>query len=171
MQISSRSDPGISPVVATILLVAITLLLALLVLLLFSLPTWSMDEPPAIFVIRAIDHRSDREPHALNFDSRVILVNNGTGTYRNADLSAVFYRNQAPMSAMIATMNGHEFISTRHYGVQWIGGSGCSDATWTPGETIIIDFTDGTFHPGDRVQVDIIEATSNRTISRHRYTA
>ena len=153
-------------------MVALTLLLALLVLLLFSLPSsWQTGEPPAIFVIRSIEHRSDREPHALNFDSRVILVHNGTGTYQNSDLYAIFYRNQVPLNAVISTLNGYDFISTRHYGVQWMGGSGCSDSTWTPGESTVIDFTDGTFHQGDRVQVDILETASNRTISRHRYSA
>jgi hypothetical protein len=167
---SDRSG-GISPAIATILLVALTLLLALLVLLLFSLPTWDIGEPPAILIIKNVEHRSDLSPYTLNYDSRVILVNAGAESYQNDRLKAVFYRNKALLNAIISTMDGHSFISTRHYGVQWIGGSGCSGGTWTPGESMVIDFTDGTFRPGDLVQVDIIDTTSNRTISRHRYTA
>jgi flagellin-like protein len=166
-------DPsrGISPVIATILLVALTILLAMLVLLLFFLPSWDLSEPPPIFIIRNIDHRSDREPHLLNYDSRVVIVHNGTETYQNGPLQAVFYRNRALLNAVIPTLNGYQFISTRHYGVQWIGGSGCSGNTWTPGESTIIDFTDGTFHPGDLVQMDIIDSVSNKTLSRFHYTA
>jgi hypothetical protein len=167
----SDRSPAVSPVVATILLVALTLLLALLVLLLFSLPTWDIGEPPAIFVIRSIEHRSDLAPHTLNYDSRVVMINSGTASFQNGLLKAVFYRNRIILNAVIPTLNGHDFISTRHYGVQWMGGSGCSDSTWTPGESTVIDFTDGTFRPGDLVQVDIIDTTSNRTISSHRYTA
>jgi hypothetical protein len=64
-------------------------------------------------------------------------------------------------------MNGHDFISTSHTGIQWIGGSGSAGATWTPGEQICIDFSDGTFRPGDKVQMDIIDKISNITISRY----
>jgi succinyl-CoA synthetase alpha subunit len=95
----------------------------------------------------------------------------GTKTYENSILEAIFYRNQVVLSAAIPTLDGHEFISSRHYGVQWMGGSGCSGGTWTPGESTVIDFTDGTFRPGDLVQVDVIDTTTNRTISRHRFTA
>jgi hypothetical protein len=162
---------GVTPVVATILLVVLTLLLALLVLGLFFLPGWNIGEPPAIFVITTIDHRSDLAPYTFNYDSRVVLVNSGSRSYENGLLQAIFYRNQAPLGAVISTLNGHDFISSRHYGVQWMGGSGCSGSTWTPGESTVIDFSDGTFRPGDIVQVDIIDTTSNRTISRHQYTA
>jgi hypothetical protein len=50
-----------------------------------------------------------------------------------------------------------------------MGGSGCSGATWSPGEQICIDFSDGTYHPGDSIQMDIIDKTKNVTISRHVY--
>jgi hypothetical protein len=168
---SPDHSPGVSPVVATLLLVALTLLLALLVLLLFSLPSWEVGDPPAIFVITGIDHHSDLAPYRFNYDSRVILVNTGAKSYENRLLKAIFYRNRVQMNAVITTLDGHEFISTRHYGIQWIGGSGCSGGTWTPGESTVIDFTDGTFRPGDLVQVDIVDTATQRTISRHRYTA
>ena len=56
-----------------------------------------------------------------------------------------------------------------HTGIQWMGGSGCSGVTWSPGEQICIDFSDGTFHPGDKIQIDIIDKVAKRTISRHLY--
>jgi flagellin-like protein len=168
---ASDRSRGISPVVATILLVALTLILALMVLLLFSLPSWDVGDPPAIFVITTIDHHSDLAPYRFNYDSRVTIVNTGAKSYENRLLKALFYRNQVQMNAVITTLDGHDFISSRHFGVQWMGGSGCSGGTWTPGESTVIDFTDGTFRPGDLVQLDIVDTISNRTISRHRYTA
>jgi len=68
---------------------------------------------------------------------------------------------------MISTMNGHDFISTSHTGIQWMGGSGCSGETWNPREQIAIDFSDGTFHPGDLIQIDVIDKITNTTISMH----
>jgi hypothetical protein len=141
------------------------------VLFLFSLPSWNVGGLPAIFVISSIDHRSELAPYPFNYDSRVTLVHIGTKYYENALLKAIFYRNQKPLRAVISTLDGHEFISTHHYGVQWMGGSGCSGGTWIPGESTVIDFSDGTFLPGDRVQVDIVDIPTNRTISRHQFTA
>jgi hypothetical protein len=128
-------------------------------------------EPPAIILIEEIDHHSDLAPYRFNYDSRVTLVHTGLHPYENRRLQALFYRDRIPLHAVISTLDGHDFISTRHYGVQWMGGPGCSGGTWTPGETTVIDFSDGTFRPGDSVQVDIIDTVSHRILSRHRYTA
>ena len=68
-------------------------------------------------------------------------------------------------------MNGHDFISTSQFGVQWMGGAGCSGNHWAPDEMIAIDFTDDTFRPGDTVQVDIMDNTTSQPISRHVYHA
>lgn len=167
-----RSAIATSKVIGTILMVALTILLAVLVLLMIHLPPLSFDGgPPAIFQIRDVHHRSDRSPHPLNYDSRIVLIHNGTKSYENGRLKAEFYLNNRLLNARASTLNGHQFISTRHNGIQWIGGSGCSGTTWEPGEQLVIDFTDGTFHQGDHVQVDIIDAITNMVISRHCHTA
>jgi len=151
-------------------MVSVTILLALLVLLLminiqpFS---WNMEKKiPEIFTITAIESIDEITGH-LNYDSRVILLHTGEIAYQNKNLTAKFFRNGLPLSCAITTMNGHDFINTIHWGVQWIGGIGCSGATWSPGERIRIDFTDGTFHPGDKVQVDILDKNGNEIISRY----
>lgn len=150
-------------------MVAVTILLALLLLLMLSVQPffWYMPkEIPVIFTITAIE-RTDEITGHLNFDSRVILLHTGEIVYQNRNLTAEFFKNGQPVSCRIITMNGHDFIDTAHFGVQWMGGSGCSGATWNPGERICIDFTDGTFHPGDKVQVDILDKNSEAIISQH----
>ena len=158
--------------VATILMVALTVLLALLVLLFFSPPNLSWGPfAPSFLQIQAIHHHSDRNPALLNLDSRVVLIHSGTESLYNDALMAVFFRDQEPLPAVLSTLNGYRFIGTRHYGVQWIGGSGCSGETWEPGEKLVIDFTDGTFRPGNVVTVEIRERGSELLISRHTITA
>ena len=150
-------------------MVSVTFLLALLVLLMMTIQpfAWSMEkEIPEIFTITSIESVDEITGH-LNFDSRVILLHSGEIAYQNRNLTAKFLRNGQPVSCAITTMNGHDFIDTVHWGVQWMGGMGCSGATWSPGAMIRIDFTDGTFHPGDRVQVDIFNKNGNEIISRY----
>jgi hypothetical protein len=167
----SRHDDASSYPIGVILLVAITILLALLILLMFQIQplAWNMEkEIPVIFTITAIKSVDELTGH-LNYDSRVLLLHTGKADVQNKNLKARFLKNGQPVSCTIATMNGQDFISTSHTGVQWMGGSGCSGTTWSPGEQICIDFSDGTFHPGDRVQMDIIDKGTNVTISRYVY--
>ncbi len=166
-----RHDDASSYPIGIILIVAITVLLALLVLLMFQIPplAWNMEkEIPAIFTITAIKS-VDELTGTMNYDSRVLLLHTGKSDFQNKNLKAGFLKNGQTVSCTIATLNGHDFISTSHNGIQWMGGSGCSGMTWSPGEQICIDFSDGTFHPGDKVQMDIIDKGSNVTISRHVY--
>jgi len=165
---------AVSHTQAVILLIAITILLALLVLLMLRFPEFSWNapsEPPEIIIITSVYHVSDRPPNAMNYDSRVILRHNGTERLENDALAAAFYRNEEPVNCRIETLNGHLFISTRHYGVEVMWGSGCSGTYWNPGEKTGIDFTDGTFRPGDRVRVDVIEKSTGNVVSRHTFTA
>jgi len=167
----SRHDDASSYPIGVILLVAITFLLALLVLLMLQIQplAWNMEtEIPVIFTITSIKSVDELTGH-LNYDSRVLILHTGKTEVQNKNLKARFLKNGQSVSCTIATMNGHDFISTSHTGVQWMGGSGCSGATWSPGEQICIDFSDGTFHPGDRVQMDIIDKVTNVIISRHVY--
>jgi len=152
-------------------MVAVTMLLALLVLLMINIQPFGWDGKtgiPEIFIITAIVGTDDITGH-MNFDSRVILFHSGSKTYQNNNLTAKFFKNGQMVPGSIITMDGHDFISTAHYGVQWMGGMGCSGTTWSPGERICIDFTDGTFHPGDTVRVDISDTNSGIIISRHEF--
>jgi FlaG/FlaF family flagellin (archaellin) len=164
-------DYALSPVTATTLMVAVTIILAAIIAaMIFFLPSvqYFFAPIPAIFTITSIES-TDEITGILNYDSRVILRHTGTATYQNKNLRAQFYKNGVQVNANIQTLNGHDFISTIHTGVQWMGGMGCEGVMWTPGEMTAIDFTDGTFRPGDSVQVDIIDSTTNQIISRHTY--
>ncbi|MCU0631656.1 MAG: type IV pilin [Methanolinea sp.] len=157
---------------ATILMVAIAILLAALVLLMVFVPQFNMSvfsSTPSFLEIKSIRHES--ESGAMNYDSRVTLYHNGTLSYKNADLYAVFYCNQEKLPCVIETLNGFNFIPTHHFGVQTLAGLGCSGMFWNPCEKIAIDFTDGTFHPGDLVTVEIYQRPKSLLISRHSRTA
>jgi len=152
-------------------MVAITFLIGLLVLLMLQIQPFMVNmerEIPAIFTITAIESVDELTGY-LNYDSRLTLLHTGNADYQNRNLKIKFLRNGMPLSCVITTVNGHDFISTSHNGIQWMGGSGCSGVMWSPGERICIDFSDGTFHAGDRVQMDVIDKVSNTTISRYEY--
>jgi flagellin-like protein len=165
-------DNAVSGSFGVILMIVVTFLLAVLVLLLINIQPlgWYKETGiPAIFTITAIESTDEITGH-MNFDSRVILLHTGSISYKNNNLTAKFFKNGHIVPGTIITMDGHDFISTPHYGVQWMGGMGCSGMTWSPGERICIDFTDGTFHPGDMVRVDITDKTSDVIISRHEFS-
>jgi len=168
---SVHPDKSVSPVLAEILMIAIILILAVLVLLLFHLPSFEFgtSKPPTFLQIKSVYHVN--EYGYLNYDSRVILIHNGTESYENNNLFAVFYRNGEEVSCNIETMNGYDFISSPHYGVQTMGGTGCSGSCWSPHEKIALDFTDSTYHPGDLIKVEIFQRPLNKLISSHSYTA
>lgn len=156
----------------TILMVAITIIIAALLLIIclgfLLFPDFRISAIPEIFVITSVIHVDD-ETHHMNYDSRLIVKNAGTQSFKNAGLSATIYRNGKPQGCIISTLNGHDFISTVHYGVQWIGYAGVDGETWLPGEMSAIDLTDGTFRPGDVAQLDIIDKSTGEVISRHVY--
>jgi len=193
---SDHSDEAVSSLQANLLLVALAMILAALVLLMFHLPSLDLDMTgaPCIFEIDSINHL-DEDGHTLKYDSRVTLRYNSTPTspdvrdpvylmreylrcrednadrtawYVKDDLSAQFFRNGEPLFVRIPTLDAHEFIPTHHYGVQYMKGT---DSHWCPGGRITIDFTDGTFRPGDVVRVEILSNTDGRLISADTYTA
>ena len=161
-------DRAVSQVLGVILLVAIVILLAALLFLMIHIPSFDLTgigKTPSFIEIQGVFHENE------NYDSRVILLHNGTGDLNNSRLRAEFYRNGTKIPAVIETLNGHDFIASHHYGVQTMGGRGCSGLTWCPGEKISIDFTDATFHPGDQVRVDIFLRPGNTLVSRYCATA
>jgi len=98
-------------------MVGIVMILAILALLLFHMPSFYLfeHETPSILQIKGVYHVN--EYGYLNYDSRVILVNSGVDSYENDVLYAAFYRNGEKLPCKIETMNGYDFISTHHYGV------------------------------------------------------
>lgn len=164
------NDQALSQPVAVLLLVAITVILAAMVLLLFHLPSFNLGiATPSFLQILHVYHQDEKG--YLNYDSRIILVNTGTSFFDNKNLRAEFFRNGTKIPAVIETMNGDLFISTHHSGIQTMGGLGCSGPTWLPQEKISIDFSDGTFHPGDQIRMDVFQKPSGTLISRHMFLA
>ena len=162
-----KCEISVSPVQATIILVAITVILASMVLLLFQMPSFvSRTQPPPVFIISNVVH-TDSQTGALDYDSRLVILHNGTKNYQNNNLSANVYRNGGDWSCYIETLNGEHFIPTHHYKIERISGSGCSGNLFTPGEQLVVNLKDGIFHPGDIARFDVIDTPSGAVISSH----
>jgi flagellin-like protein len=160
-------DDGSSNTIGTILLVVITVILAaLLALILLSYQFPELTGPKEIPTIFEIQTILSEKP---DYDSRIVLKNIGDCSYENDYLLCRIYINNKMSGCVIKTMNGHDFISTHHYGVQTIGGMGCSDIAWNPSEKLAIDLSDSTIREGDHVRVDVIWAPTGTTISTDEY--
>jgi len=148
------------------LVLAITIILAALVLLLaLQLPNLNYDPTvPTVFEITKIRHTNPSG--ALDYDSYMVVRNSGKIAYDNRNLYARTYRNGALLPCDIPTMNGNDFLPTHHYGIQTLGGFGSHDFLWYPEATISIDYAQGTFHPGDTVQFEVYDRTTHQIISR-----
>lgn len=187
-------DQGVSPQVGTLLLVAMTVILALSILAIglgfqLSFDLFPQDEP-CIFEIEKVTHNYSGKQYA----SMVTLWYNDTPTqpvddvesrlkklfgwervepdrkkdYVKDNLWAQFYRNEELLYTKIPTMDAHLFIPTHHYGIQTMSGH---SSKWCPNGRITIDFSDGTFHPGDIVRVEIYSKSEGRLISADTHTA
>jgi hypothetical protein len=152
-------------------MIAITIILALMVLLMFTLPRTDWDPyVPEIFKITTIRHVN--EQGKLNYDSYMVVANTGSSAFKNKELYARTWRNGRELDCAIPTMNGHDFIDgSHHFGVQNLAGFGAKGTLWNPGALIWIDYKDATFRPGDMVQFEVYDSTTKKIISRHLYRA
>lgn len=150
-------------------MIAITVMLAVLVYLMFQMPNMEMYKTPSFLEIKKV--YSSNEAGLMNYDSRVLLIHHGTERLENDLLTASFYRNEQKLNCRISTMNGHNFIPTVHIGIQTMAGSGCTGTWWEPGEQILIDFVDGTFHPGDKIRFEVYKKPAGVLISSYTYSA
>jgi hypothetical protein len=160
-------DAAESPL-GTILAVTITVILALLVLLMaLQLPDlWNDPTVPDIFQITKIGH-TDQYGNP-DYDSYMVVMNNGDTTYDNRKLCAKAYRNGAHLPD-IPIINEKKFIPLKPYGIWITGGIGTDDFSWYPGAGIYIYYSKGTFHPGDVMQFEVYDRTTNQLISRDTY--
>jgi len=171
-----NNDVAFSSAQAVLILVAITFILAALVLLmtiplphLFSNPT-----VPAIFVITDIRH-TDKFGQ-MNEEGWVVLKNSGPGNYQNWNLFALTYVNGNKIPAEIPTLNAYQLAHTvNHHGVHLLDGLGSSgtrekhNAVWVSGASLAIDFNNHCIKPGDEVTIEIYNVTSGEIISRDTY--
>jgi FlaG/FlaF family flagellin (archaellin) len=164
LSLFAENTDATSPVIGGILTIAITISLAALVILLFHIPDFTLqDSPvPAIFKITGVTH-------GTNFESTMIVKNTDAMGYKNKNLYAKTYKNGIPLGSVISTMNGHDFISSHHIGVQYI--KGMTGQTWNAGQAISINYKDKTFHPDEEITFEVYDNSTDQIISRHKYTA
>jgi hypothetical protein len=152
------------------MLVAITVVLAILVLLLFHMPNFYIEDQkiPAIFKITKVRHLNEQGESKL--DSYVVVMNTVTKNFKSKNLYAKTYKNGILLNCAIPTLNGDDFVAkAHHYDVQYI--SGATGDTWYAGATIAIDYKDKTFRPGDTIQFDVYDSTTKQIISSHSFKA
>ncbi|MCK8517631.1 type IV pilin [Methanoculleus sp. 7T] len=168
----AADERALSDTHGELLMVAVTIILAALVLLMLlaMIPSWSWAEPPEPpIIITGVLHTS-KETGALTWASRVILLNNGSTVYENDCLRAVFYQNGQKIRT-VQTLNGHLIIASHHNGVRYLKGPGCRTPYWNPGEEMEVDLADRTLQPGAKVTVAIVDKRTGKVISRHTVRA
>ncbi|WP_243669537.1 type IV pilin N-terminal domain-containing protein [Methanoculleus chikugoensis] len=127
-----KGETALSDTHGVFLMVAITVILAAIVLLmLLSMlpPAGSLAEPQPPIIITEISH-VNAGAGALTYASRVTLKNNSSTTYENDCLRAVFYVN-GYKACIVQTLNGHLLIPSHHYGVKTLGGEDAATASGT----------------------------------------
>ena len=163
---SEQGDDGVSPVIATLLLIALTLILCAVLaacVMCYTPSELSPSYPPEILAIESIDHYNNG---TLTFASKVTLRNIGTKKLRNANYSADVYINGEEQFIIIKTLQAHEFIDTHHFGIDLLYGCGPRGYEWESGNSGVFDLNDGTIHPGDSLRIDIIRKEDGKVISR-----
>jgi len=161
-----RPPHGISPVIATMLLVGLTVFLSVLVYLLVSTAPHAGIDPSRFQYIHitAVRHAGDSFSPNCD-DSCIVLLHEGNTPLENDGLSALVLRNNVRLKANITTLNGKRFVPTIHTGVESLSGPGSRGSSWDPGEEIWIDLADGSVKAGDLVTVRIIDKTTDLIIS------
>lgn len=160
--IPEREDAS-SAIHGCILLIAITFILAGLVLLMIPrLPAYSSDEIPVIFEIVTMKYT---KTGSWKYENKLIVKNSGTIAFDNRKLSAITYRNGERLPCKIPSVNFQYYINNKPLGIQRIGGMGTDDFSWVPETTIFIDYSQGTFRPGDTIRFEVYDKETNRIIS------
>ena len=95
--------------------------------------------------------------HGTKYESQVAIRSFATEELENDSLRAKIFVNDEELLACIYTLHGHDFIPTRHFGVKYMGGSGCRGAYFSPKESIVIDLKNGYIRPGDEVTLFIYQ--------------
>ena len=170
-RLSEQGDDGVSPVIATLLLIALILIicavLAAICMALISPSTGeSLLSPPEILAIESVNHHNDEK---LTFASKVKLRNIGTKPLWNSDYRAEVYIEDTKQYVIIKTLKADEFIPTQHFGISTISGSGPTGYEWEPGNSGVFDLLDGMVQPGFMLRIDIIRKEDDEVISRSRF--
>ncbi|MDV0441237.1 hypothetical protein McpAg1_04170 [Methanocorpusculaceae archaeon Ag1] len=193
LHIVCKRNPAVSPVIATLLLVFLTVLIAAILLILCSGMTnisLSSPEPvPEILDIQSIHH--ENHLGQLTLASRLYVVHKGRepepvfqmqngrfsyvikeyGPIILSDYRAEIYVNGVKKNVFISTLQGSDFIPTSHYGVKLLGGTGVRGTEWSSGQWAWIDLKDQMISEGDVVTLEIIRKSDGKVVSRSTETA
>lgn len=160
-------EPAVSPVIGVILIVLlVVIIIAIFCLFLFGMlhmPEFCDKLAPPLIVVTSVLHTTP-SGHTQQA-SRVFIENTNAIEYKNRDLMAEFFKNRKKLYARIYTLHGTDFIPTQHFGVATIGGSGCRDDYFSPGERIEINLKDGYYGPGDLVELRVYQKTSDMSLT------
>jgi hypothetical protein len=152
-----RRDPSLSQLQGLLLMVAITVILAALLLAylmgLFWFESGCECNPPSPIKITMIDNA---RTSAGRYKSVVTIQNTAPYPFPNDDLRLDLLINGEKFRE-VSTLNGHNFISSHHYGVQTIGGLGTQNQNMIPRSLITINFADNTIYPNELVTVRIYQ--------------
>jgi len=168
----SEPDRASSPVLGIVLLIAITVILALLVLLMcngFLMPRGDQSVP-IIFKIASITFIPDSD--RVNVRGFVTLTNTQSVNYRNRYLKVITYVNGRDANCNIPTLNNDLFCTLNHNGVWHLYGVGTQGnrnnpiSVWPGHSDISIEYKKGMLHPGDTVTLEFIDTRTNQIISR-----
>ncbi|HJJ43860.1 MAG TPA: type IV pilin [Methanocorpusculum sp.] len=167
-RLSEKCNDGVSPVVATLLLLIITVILcAIIAAFCTSFINW-MEQPvnktpPEILAIISVDHYNNG---TKTFAGKVTLKNIGIKSLCNSNYSAEVYIDDIKQFVIIKTLQAHDFIPTEHYGICIISGCGPRGYEWGPGSSGLFDLKDGMVQPGALLRIDIIRKEDGVVISR-----
>jgi hypothetical protein len=162
-----QREYGISPVIATLLIVLIGCVIAMILLLAYLgmlngfFSSFALAHP--LIKITSVLHTTPQG--TMKLASRIFILNTDTVEYKNRDLMAVFLKNGEELYARIHTLHGEEFIPTQHCGVSTIGGSGCRGEFFSPGEMIEINLKNGYYAPGDQVELRVYQKSSDTSFT------
>jgi flagellin-like protein len=166
-----RKPLGISPVIATMLLVGMTFVLSALVYALVLAGPPSGIDPSRFQYIRITEIRVTGK-HAMPTiacdDSCILLLHDGTAPLENDRISAVILGRKGMVKANITTLNSWHFSQTKHTGAEQVSGPGADGSIgsrWNPGEEIYINLNEHSLQAGELVTVRIIDRESNLIIS------
>ena len=169
-KISQKNNDGVSPVIATILLVAITVIVCGIVAAFVMSFNNQLDEQTGeIMVIKFINH-NDNTGTPKNAGN-ITVQNLGREYLVNSDYKPVFYINGIlHPTPQINQLNARAAGSLTGMG-GGISGPGPNAYEWEPGAIGYFDLSNDKIFPGNVVQLDIIRNSDGKLISRSVRTA
>ncbi len=138
MKNEMKNEEAVSPVIATILMVAITVVLAgVLYVWASDLASSNQSDGPSMYVLTAADHSDDVET-----DAGLMTLTFGNGADLDWALVQIeIIKDSVPTTCANPDGSGGDCVASQH--------GGEDGTSWEKGETIIITSTGGTFCDAD----------------------